>query len=197
MKKTRLWAALIVAPIAGAIAVATVTPAQATDDEQRRGHGGYHCRDDRDRPDRGGHRDRDGQDVVQNHDGVRVITVESHKRRPCVRPSSSPSGQPSDTPSSPPSEIPSDEPSTEPSGTPSEEPSGEPSEEPSAEPSESVPAGVPTTYNPSPATGAGGGNALPLTGAPTGLVFGVGAVLLALGVAAIAFVRRRRTSFEA
>ncbi len=189
MKKHRLWAALIVAPIAGAFALATITPAAATGDDDRR-HGGYCHRDDRDRTDRGG--DRDGQDVVQQHDGVRVITVEGHKWRPCPRPSTSgiPSGQPSGEPSG----VPSDEPSGVPSDNPSEEPSEQPSEDPSTEPS-GVPSNVPTTYEP-PMAGGNGGGTLPLTGAPAGLMAGLGALLVAAG-AGLFLLRRRRTSFEA
>ncbi|MCW3844752.1 LPXTG cell wall anchor domain-containing protein [Micromonospora yasonensis] len=45
--------------------------------------------------------------------------------------------------------------------------------------------------------GQGGGGSLPITGRPTGLTAGLGALLLAAGTGAYVVARRRRTRFVA
>ncbi len=101
--------------------------------------------------------------------------------------------------------VPGDNPTSPgPSGSPSAEPSGPPSSGSPSKPPESTP---PSSQAPSspppagddeqpPADGSGGGDTLPLTGAPVAGAVGVGAVLLIGGLVAVLAVRRRRR-FEA
>lgn len=108
---------------------------------------------------------------------VKAVVSRCWCPKPTATPTTSPTASPSPTVTVPPVVV---TPTTRPTVTPT-------ATEPEPEPT--------TTTTPPPVIGAA--PSLPLTGAPVAFAVGGGALLVAVGVAVVALVRRRRTSFSA